>query len=480
MKLMLMTATVFAAALGAQAQPPQQRQAVIARSDLADAQLRFEKAYAAHPPGDADRARIHKTYDHAILSYYGVDQGEALRELNHLTDSLDGPQGPPHQALVRSLQVRIAPEVARSGRPSLLRLRVGRLYPVPMDAPVELRLVIRSDAAQPQTILDEPVKLAPDGPPFSLARAQPKAHNGRYMIELVGPDGTRYPCGQWLVTAVPLDSLRVTNERRLSSILANTAPLTQALVACRARNMLLSDQRDENLPASFLADPVSLGADVQAEVLSLQQGQNPYIHRPGDTWRVFPSGGMEIPARVYAPANVQPDKPMPLVFALHDLGGDENTFMQFIANGRLKQFADEHGLLLVAPNLNWVMRNPSVSFESIIEALSAIYPVDSSRVCVMGHGSGAMTAVRIAAQQPSKVAKLVLFAGADFTGVNRLPPTLLYSGQLDPLFNGALAQATMEQARALRLPVEHRDRKDSGHHLLVHDALSDAVQWMIR
>jgi predicted esterase len=165
---------------------------------------------------------------------------------------------------------------------------------------------------------------------------------------------------------------------------------------------------------------------------------------------------------------------------LHDMGGDESTFMQFIGNGRLKKLAEKHGMLLVTPNLNWVVKNPSGCFESIVAALSAIYSVDSTKVFVMGHGSGAMTAVRIASAEPAKVAKLVLFSGADFTGAKRLPPTLLYAGQADPLFTPALAQATMDHARGVRLPVELREKKDAGHILLVHDWLSEAVEWMLK
>jgi predicted esterase len=454
---------------------------IITRSDLAQALIRFERHYDAHRPAEADRARVHRAYDQAMMLYFSAKHADALAALNELTDSLGAPdKAPQNQALIRSLQVRVTPQLARSNRRSVMRIRIARMYSVPMEAPLELRLVIRSDAAQPAVVLDEPVKIDPVGPPFAVTRAQPKADSGRYVIELLGPDGHTYPQGHWFVTDGPLDSMRITNERRLSAVAATTPQVTHALVACRSRNMLLSDRRDENVSASFLADPIALPRDVNAEIDAMLQGQDPYVNRPGDLWRAILSGGMEIPSRVYAPQQVLDGKPLPLLIALHDLGGDESTFMQFIGNGRLKKLADEHGLLVVTPNVNWVTRNPVTSLESIVDAMSTVYAVDPAKLYLIGHGSGAVTAIQAASSQPAKVSKLVLFSAADFGGVRKLPPTRFYSGELDPLFAPQVAEVSMAQARHARLPVEMSDKKDSGHYLIVHDHLAEAVEWLVK
>jgi predicted esterase len=479
MKFMFATAAVLVNCLTVAAQSPQLPQ-IIARSDLASAQTRFEQVYEAHPPGDADRGRVHRGVDQAVMLYFTAKHAEAMQTLNQITDSLPGGNRPAHEALIHSLQVRISPAIARSGRPSVMRVRIARMYSVPMDGPLELHLIIRTDDAQPQTILDEPVKLEPEGPPFSLTRAQPKAANGRYIVELVTADGTKYPVDDWVVTESPLDSLRITNERLLNAVVAQTPQVSQALVACRSRNMLLTDRRDETSPASYLVDPIELMRSVKGEVGLLMQGQDPYANLPGDLWRAILSGGMEIPARTYAPQQINNKQPMPLLIALHDLGGDENTFMQFVGNGRLKKLAEQHGFLLVTPNVNWVTRNPAIAVDSVVDAMSAIYPVDSSKVYVLAQGTGAMAACQLSGGDSSKVAKMVLFSGADLAGVKRLPPTLLYVGELDPLFTSQLAESTMDLARRAKLPVELRVRKDSGHYLVVHDNLAEAVEWLAK
>jgi predicted esterase len=452
---------------------------IIARSDVVDAQLRFEQQYAAHPPADVDRAQVHRAYDEATQLLLGTRQPEGLAKLNALTDSLDGAKGPANEALIRSLQVRISPPIARSTRQTVMRIRVARMYEVPLDKPVDMRLIIRTDDQQPKVVLDEPLKVDPNGPPFQLTRSQPKVENGRYLIELVAPDGTKHPAGEWHVTQFPLDTVRIAVERRLSALAASTPQMAQSMLACRARNMLLTDRRDENNAASFLADTIELTRDVQSEVGLLEQGQDPYMNRPGELWRAFGSGLMEIPARVYAPPGPQNRPPMPLLIVLHDLGGDENT-MLLAGNGRLRKLADEHGLLIVTPHLHWVMRNPMVSIESIVDAMTPLYNIESTKIYLMGHGSGAMLASTIAAHHKSRVSKLVLFSGADFTNASKLPPTLLYAGQLDALFTPELSAATMKQAQAAKLPVELREQKDSGHYLVVHDNLAEAVEWLMK
>jgi len=86
----------------------------------------------------------------------------------------------------------------------------------------------------------------------------------------------------------------------------------------------------------------------------------------------------------------------------------------------------------------------------------------------------------MAAYQPDKVAKLICFSGGDFTDIKKLPPTLLYVGELDPLFRPELADVAIRQANAAKLPVEARERRDSGHTLIIHDNLGEAVEWLLK
>lgn len=458
---------------------------IIMRSDVAAALQRFERAYAAHRPASADeRQRVHRAFDEASRLYFAGKHPESLQALNELSESLvpqQAGQRPAAAALIDSLQVRISPIVAQRTRPSILRIRVARMYPVPIDSPLELRLRIRSDAPDPRTVLDEAIRIEPSGPPVALAVKQPESAMGRYVVELVGPDGTAHPAGRWSVVETPLDVLRINNDRRLSEQRPTTPEMVHALVAIRARNTLVSDRIDENSPAQFLADPVLLSRAVQSEVEWFVMGKDPFAAREGDYWRAILAGQMQFPARVYAPPQVEQGQPLPVLIALHGAGGDESAFMESFGNGQIKRLADEHGLIVVAPNTLWVMRNLA-SFDAILETLACSYAIDKSRVYVLGHALGAGAAIQMASGRADRIAKLVLFSGAGdgaLANVERLPSTLLISGELDPVFTPFHANDAGDEARRKRLPVELRVIEDAGHTLVVHDQLPEAVKWLM-
>ena len=74
---------------------------------------------------------------------------------------------------------------------------------------------------------------------------------------------------------------------------------------------------------------------------------------------------------------------------------------------------------------------------------------------------------------------MALISGADFSGVTRLPRTLLYSGGVDPFFPPTQAQSLAAVAKQAGLPVELRSVGDSGHLLLADDVLEEAVKWLL-
>ncbi len=451
----------------------------ITRHDLAIAYLRFERAYAAHPPTEANRAAVNRAFDQATMLYFTARSAEAIAALNELTDSLAQPTTrPAAAALIQSLQVRLAPPVARRDRPSVLRVRVAPMYSVPVDGPVDLRLSIRSDSADSQNVFETPIRFEPGGPPITLTQGQPQAAIGRYVVELKGPDGAAHPVGRWSVIETPLDVLRLNNERRLHDLRPSTPQMRQALVACQSRNALLSDRPDENNSAQFLSDPIELSREVQSEVEWLTMGKDPYANRVGDYWRAILAGAMPIPARIYAPRAANNNKPMPLLLVLHGAGADESIFMAGLGNGQIKRLAEKNGLVVASLASDWIVRNPAV-LDPIIEAMSLDYPIDPARVYIIGHSLGAMAAEAMAARQPDQFAGMVLFAGGQFTNVAKLPPTLVYSGELDPIVPPAKIQAAVEQAKRNHLPVELRTLKDRGHTLIVNDALGEGVEWLL-
>jgi poly(3-hydroxybutyrate) depolymerase len=256
----------------------------------------------------------------------------------------------------------------------------------------------------------------------------------------------------------------------------------QAVEACRSRNALLTDRPSESESSQFLADPVALAKAVEAEVQALQKGTDPYERRAGDYWRGVPAGAMLIPARVYAPPQVNDDnaEAMPLVIALHGAGGDENAFMDGYGAGAIKRLADRHGFVVVAPSTYWVMLNPS-SLDALVDSMAADYPIDRARVYLIGHSLGAIATEPILRRQARDVAGAVLIAGGKAARGDdgKACPTLLVAGELDPVAPPHQVAGAAERAKASGLPVEFLLVRDAGHIFVAGDALPQAVEWLL-
>jgi poly(3-hydroxybutyrate) depolymerase len=189
---------------------------------------------------------------------------------------------------------------------------------------------------------------------------------------------------------------------------------------------------------------------------------------------------MLMPARVYAPERALADgKPLPLLIALHGAGVDENAFMDGYGGGEIKRLADKHGFIVVSPSTYWCTPNPA-ALKGIIDALTFDYPIDRSRVYLLGHSLGAIAAATMAQGDPDDVAAVALLAAKDFQPpARRFPPTLLIAAQLDPVFDPLELEAAAKRAQAAHLPVEFEMMKDYGHCNMAAAALPRTVEWLL-
>jgi predicted esterase len=450
----------------------------VPRRDFLAAFSRLDAAYAARRIGDPEaRASLHRAVDQAVEQHLTVRTRQAVQTLNELADSLEPAPVSPAEKLARSLHVSLTPPVAWQNRPSVMRVRVARMYRVDASLPVEFRLVIRSEQDQRQTILDVRMRIADDSP-FTLTRATPRADPGRYRIELIAPDGARHFAGHWTVAASSLTALAQVNDRRIASIIPGSREIYHAITTCMGRNGILTDDPNYDSALHPLIDPIELSRQVGPELESIRNGVNPYTGREGDWWNSVMVGGRGVWTRMYVPAQVKQRQPMPLVIALQRIGPEDWDIIDS-ANGRIRELADKHGFIVAAPRASLLTRYP-LAFVNIVEAISAIYPIDASRVYIIGHSHGAPVAVEMGSQNPDKIAGMVLIAGSNLGNVKKLPRTLVYSGGIDRFFPADGAREMVAKARNAGIRVEHRTNPTSGHVLLVDDVMDEAVEWLLK
>ena len=245
--------------------------------------------------------------------------------------------------------------------------------------------------------------------------------------------------------------------------------------AGRARVALVSDRPDDDRPVALLLDPIAHAAAVEGEVAALAAGRNPYRGRIGETWRVLALDKGEVPFTVYAPEAAKGEAPLPLVVALHGMGGNESVFLHGYGAGRLRDLADERGFLVASPRTEKLTTD---AFDRLLEVLRREYRVDVERVYILGHSLGAIKARGLCGARGKLVAAACLIAGAGLEPPD-LPPTLEIWGENDRIMRFAMK-------RARRNPEEKPDPlharrfiPNQGHTLVVGDVLPYALTWLL-
>ena len=130
---------------------------------------------------------------------------------------------------------------------------------------------------------------------------------------------------------------------------------------------------------------------------------------------------------IHVPVSYDPDKPTPLVLALHGGGGNaEKT--QKVTNNGFDKLSDKEGFIVVYPNgieKNWndgrgVRRYRAqrdkiddVAFiAALIDQLAEEYNIDRTRVYATGISNGAMMCLRLACELSDKIAAVAPVVGA--------------------------------------------------------------------
>ena len=148
------------------------------------------------------------------------------------------------------------------------------------------------------------------------------------------------------------------------------------------------------------------------------------------------AGRGEVPVTV--PEGYEAGTPTPLIVLLHGYGGNGEQHDGYFGIGAL---ADEYGFLSIAPDGNVETQGERRSFWNgsdaccdlydsgvddvayiigLIDAVSAQWSVDPSRVFLVGHSNGGFMSHRVAHERPDRIAAIVSLAGA--AGSNDAPP----------------------------------------------------------
>ena len=227
---------------------------------------------------------------------------------------------------------------------------------------------------------------------------------------------------------------------------------------------------DVRYPADYIRrvnlGRVTLGSfDLAAELAAAEAvaagakgGKDPFATRTGDFERhhLLEGANEVMPYRVYVPATYARSRAMPLVIALHGLGGTEDSFFESYAKLTPK-LAEQHGFLLAAP-LGYrvdgfygsplmgasdaaAKRRTEYSERDVLEVvrlMKAHYKVDESRIYLLGHSMGAIGVWALASKYPDVWAAAVPFSGVGsplLAERMKAIPQFVVHGDADPTVN---------------------------------------------
>jgi predicted esterase len=228
------------------------------------------------------------------------------------------------------------------------------------------------------------------------------------------------------------------------------------------------DTLETNYPA------VRLLGEAEAALAALQAGKSYYGHgKTGQFWLKLPTAKGTFVSRLMAPPQAKTGQPLPLVVALHGAGMSENLFFEGYGNGLTVKMCQERGWLLVSPRSGYLTFTLPVA--AVVDEVAKLYPVDKSRVFVVGQSMGGAQAVAAAQDQPDRFAAVSVLGGSGkVTAPAKVKdmPFLIGVGSDDFALEGArrLAQQLKDGGVA---HVELKEYTDVDHVMIVREALPD-------
>lgn len=432
------------------------------RADLAAAYVRFDRVALSAPSDPGTRELLNRGFDSLTADFFAGRYGKALSQLSRVESELT--QADPREAAERAFL---------AGHRWTIEPRT--LSP---DSADRTPLVIRCDALDGADTGTAPTTLivrAPGGlvevPHADEVVLRIPAAKGVIRVSArFGELGEREVAKSFIADIPAAPDLA----RRIDALVPHAKCDASVIASLRSRLALLGGI-DRNQSASFSCDVHALASTLPSEVTRAEAGEDPFADR-GERWRVYRALGTDLCTRQYIPEG---DGPFPLLVAFHGAGGDENMFFDAYGGGMLRQLAEQHRIAVVCPPTVPFGLSP-VLFDRFVEAVATAAPIDRTRVLLLGHSMGAITASRLAALRPSTVTGAACIAG--FTDATRGPacaPMAVYLGALDPIFGIGGVRAAIAGTRKKGHGVESVEFDHEGHTLVVDRALPQAVAWLL-
>ena len=314
-----------------------------------------------------------------------------------------------------------------------------------------------------------------------------KLANGEVRCRWKGMSDWQDATAELKLTSLQPSSAPVTPLRTIVELACGSARLDIDISALRIQNLkkqtglwMKVSERDAQSSRSLararilaMIEGKSLENDPDLKMLwEIANGQTDEPDgRVGDYLALLGASGQKVPCRLQRGSDGKGKQP--LVIALHGAGGSENMFFDTYGAGKITALCAKRGWHLVSPRVSG--RFPA----QLLESLSKVWNIDSSRVFIVGHSMGAAAAssgVDTGAIQPTAVA--LLGGGGAVTSSARWKdlPLMIGVGELD--FGKMMASRTRPAAERAGSRLTYKEYAGVEHLSIVQCALDDVFTWL--
>jgi len=247
---------------------------------------------------------------------------------------------------------------------------------------------------------------------------------------------------------------------------------TFALLAKTLGQLANKQTPETDLPISrFLA-----GAERLATVTE------PYYipKRAGEFWLSIPTGKNATVVRIRIPPKLDERKdPVPVVIALHGMGGSENAYFDGYGNGIVPRLASERGWIVIGPRVEGALgTGPAPPVPALLDELAKRYPIDPKRVYLIGHSMGAERAMQLVQEHPGRYAAVAALGGGGRVNNSEALTRVRFfigCGKLDGAIDDARQLA--KSLNAAKCPVTLKEYDDIEHLTIVREAAADVFNF---
>ncbi|MFL6216203.1 MAG: prolyl oligopeptidase family serine peptidase [Blastocatellia bacterium] len=422
--------------------------------------------------------------------------GDALKHMYHGIALMRGQAWTPERALAAALTLKVDRAMLEPGEPFIVR--VGQLYALDERPAGKLNgsfalLRMKGDERLKEWNTIEGVAADFAAQPFEAKILAPDAEAGNYRLVLKLQAAGGEPMTKTITVhierglagqAAALKTRAVKIEQSLTA--KKQSALVAALPSARY-SLALYDLANTGEISLERLDFQKEFSEAASMLEALEAGRDPFAARRGDFRKAYLSQADNSyqPYRVFVPSSYDGTRSFPLVIALHGMGGDENSYFDYYANGLFKTEAERHGYIVACPKgrkpASMYIGDAERDVLDVMTEMMRAYRIDPDRVYLTGHSMGGYGTLSVAMNHPELFAAIAPVAGgvmspASLSKIARVPQLLVH-GDADRTVPVERSRMIVEAGKKLGAEVKYIEVPGGDHGDVVAPHFKDVFDW---